>query len=137
MTASNDRLEHTERWLLSYISTVRPLFKKWNLKFKIQNSSIVVNYQHNNWLWVLEVDRTIRINLISNKDKKDFIFNITDFVINCYYEFEWDKQPMKLKNLAALCWVKISAMDEKIKTILSKSVQRHFSMIQRNERDFL
>lgn len=56
----------------------------------------------------------------TNEEKRGTVRLVQDFVISCFYEFERDKKPMKLKDLACLSGVGSSTLGEQIKNILGK-----------------
>lgn len=56
----------------------------------------------------------------TNEEKRGTVRLVQDFIISCYYEFEWDKKPMKLKDLCLLTGLQKSALGEQIEKILKK-----------------
>lgn len=105
-----------QRYLLNYLALVRFVFKKGNLKFIFDKGKITVSY--------LEANISTAINLkYKNKTKKeirDLIFEIQDFVIGCYFEYEREWEKVKLRTLSVLTGVTISSVDWSIQRILEK-----------------
>lgn len=119
MRASNERYIYHQRRLLNYFSSVRGMFKRGTIRFRIEKNELLISYHQTELQWGISAEVLVSYKE-GNEGKRWMIWEIQDFVISCYYEFERDKSPMKLKDLACLCGVGVSALGEQIKNILDK-----------------
>lgn len=120
MKASNDKYTHHQRWILNYFSAVRPLFVKGTIRFRSEKKGIMLTYHQAELQGGVVAEAQIPYRSDTNEDKRGTVRLVQDFIISCYYEFEWDKKPMKLKDLCLLTGLQKSALGEQIEKILKK-----------------
>lgn len=120
MKASNDKYTHHQRWILNYFSAVRPLFVKGTIRFRSEKKGIMLTYHQAELQGGVVAEAQIPYRYDTNEDKRGTVRLVQDFIISCYYEFEWDKKPMKLKDLCLLTGLQKSAISEQIEKTLKK-----------------
>lgn len=120
MKASNDKYTHHQRWILNYFSAVRPLFVKGTIRFRSEKKGIMLTYHQAELQGGIVAEAMIPYRSDTNEEKRGTVRLVQDFIISCYYEFEWDKKPMKLKDLCLLTGLQKSALGEQIEKILKK-----------------
>lgn len=120
MKASNDKYTHHQRWILNYFSAVRPLFVKGTIRFRSEKKGIMLTYHQAELQGGVVAEAQIPYRSDTNEEKRGTVRLVQDFIISCYYEFEWDKKPMKLKDLCLLTGLQKSALGEQIEKILKK-----------------
>lgn len=120
MKASNDKYTHHQRWILNYFSAVRPLFVKGTIRFRSEKKGIMLTYHQAELQGGVVAEAMIPYRSDTNEEKRWTVRLVQDFIISCYYEFEWDKKPMKLKDLCLLTGLQKSALGEQIEKILKK-----------------
>lgn len=120
MKASNDKYTHHQRWILNYFSAVRPLFVKGTIRFRSEKKGIMLTYHQAELQGGVVAEAQIPYRSDTNEDKRGTVRLVQDFIISCYYEFEWDKKPMKLKDLCLLTGLQKSAISEQIEKTLKK-----------------
>jgi len=101
---------------------VQEVFEKWKLIVKFENTKNFVwvkfVYQKE-WKSVYELDYEIR-DINTKLDKEKVKYTLQEFLLNAYYYYEWDWEPVKLEKLAKILWVIFQAVDQEIKAILQK-----------------
>lgn len=120
MKTSNDKYTHHQRWILNYFSAVRPLFVKGTIRFRGEKKGIMLTYHQAELQGGVVAEAQIPYRSDTNEEKRGTVRLVQDFIISCYYEFEWDKKPMKLKDLCLLTGLQKSALGEQIEKILKK-----------------
>lgn len=120
MKTSNDKYTHHQRWILNYFSAVRPLFVKGTIRFRSEKKGIMLTYHQAELQGGVVAEAQIPYRSDTNEEKRGTVRLVQDFIISCYYEFEWDKKPMKLKDLCLLTGLQKSALGEQIEKILKK-----------------
>lgn len=76
----------------TYLTRVRPLFKSWFLRMVSENWKIKIQYK--TYYGDFERKETIK--------KDNPIEAVIDFVIDCYFYFEWDWEKKNSEELAVL-----------------------------------
>ena len=120
MKASNDKYTHHQRWILNYFSAVRSLFVKGTIRFRSEKKGIMLTYHQAKLQGGVVAEAMIPYRSDTNEEKRGTVRLVQDFVISCFYEFERDKKPMKLKDLACLSGVGSSTLGEQIEKIIKK-----------------
>lgn len=123
MKASNDKYTHHQRWILNYFSAVRPLFVKGTIRFRSEKKGIMLTYHQADLQGGVVAEALIPYKSDTNEGKRGTVRLVQDFIISCYYEFERDKNPMKLKDLSRLCGISISTLSESITITLNNAAK--------------
>lgn len=119
LTSSSMSRIRTERFLLWYASSISrsDLFKKGKIRFSITPKSILLHYAV--W-WEIEMSSEIKICVKNRNDMDDIMYRTQDFVLNVFMGYEWQWQPMKLKELWVLLGIRPQSVETMIKWIMNK-----------------
>ncbi len=114
-----------QRYLLNYFAGVRFVFKKWNFRFSISEKKINIIYFQDresilNCGEDINITASFSYSKISKQWKRELVYNIQDFVISCFYNYEWDGRKVKLKVLSCLMGVSMENVRLVIEKVLNE-----------------
>jgi len=105
---------------LMYSFDLDRYFKQGRISIFFEKKNINLIYSKNN----IEYKLVLATN-INNRTKKDeIIYKLQDFILNAYYMYEWNWQPMKLKDIAWLLLVSPQAIDVELKNVWEKMIEK-------------
>lgn len=120
MNQTNRKYINTQRWLLHYFSQIAPLFVQGQIRFRTDSKGVKIQYSQSKFDGGVGVETTFPYKTATTKDKRDTVWLVQDFVINCYYEYEWNGYALKLKELARLVGVNNATMSQILQQYLDK-----------------
>lgn len=133
-----NNLMFVQRFALEYFSRVNYLFEHGKIWFDIQllwedEGEVKTIWEDGSPLWFIKIwyidkkdankedspdfQLTIPINVDDRRAKDELVYLVQDFVMNCYFDNEYDSIKLQLKDMAILLGVDIRSIWAEVKNV--------------------
>jgi hypothetical protein len=96
------------------LNDISDFIKRWKLKIWIEDGVLYMDYM----LWKMSVGST---KWIAELSAKEIQIEIRNFIIDIYYEYEWDWHKLTLQELSRVLWVNTGSAQTIVEKILKKT----------------